>query len=94
MKEPTITPPDRVERYESEGTGSPTRQYPWDKILLGQWQCWQDLPSGTLMSEAAEQATRLRNAAAAHARRNGLQVESRTQNGRRIVDLRFTEKAS
>ncbi len=86
---PTPTPPERAEAYASRPARSPV-SYDWDRIVLGQWQEWQNLPAATAM-EAVTAASNLRAAARAAAKRRGLQVQTRTSNGQRVVDLLFTE---
>jgi len=65
--------------------------YNWERIKVGVWQEWQNLPAATPEEASAERA-RLRAAARQYAGRHGMDVELRSQSYGRVVDLLFTVK--
>lgn len=90
---PTPTPPERAEALSKRPARSRVR-YPWEDVIVGQWQTWQNFDAAVQPGEARAAAARLRAAGRDWGNRHGMDMQSVTTREGRTVDLRFTRRSA
>jgi hypothetical protein len=90
---PTPTPPERAATLSQRPARSRVH-YPWEEIVVGEWQTWQSLDASVQPGDARAQANRLRSAARYWANTHDMELQTVTTREGRTVDLRFTRRAT